>query len=157
MLKSIQILVFLSIISCYSSKAIYYNNNELKKLREDKIQQFGMRMKDTMANCLDGKDSAFTGHRSRSSIYSEVKIKLQNLTMIYNNWLKNGNNFNGKIECQIGIKGNGKVVDVDILDSMGKNQLFTNEIINKIKEWQFTEIQPVCDVTSVVYPFVFGR
>ena len=153
--KALLLLLLLVSSGCVSHRSKNISANSASTDRQLRINSFGTRMRDTMAVCLSGKASAITGHRSRSAIYREVESQLPNLNTIYNAWLKKDPRIAGKLEVQLGIKGDGSLADVEVLQSSLSNSDLVMELLKAIHSWHFSQIEPTCDVTSVVYPFDF--
>jgi TonB family protein len=76
------------------------------------------------------------------------------IKMSYEKFLRRDPNLTGKISVRFTISASGTVSNVKILENTTGNTELEDEIIRKIKMWQFESI-PEGDVT-VTYPFVFA-
>lgn len=76
------------------------------------------------------------------------------IKMSYEKFLRRDPNLAGKISVRFTIAASGNVINVKILENTTGNKDLEDEIIRKIKMWQFESI-PDGDVT-VTYPFVFA-
>lgn len=95
-------------------------------------------------------------YRTRGSIMKTVMKNVSKLKNCYDRYLRNGEDFKGKVTVKFAIDENGKVIFISVVDRTIDNKEFENEIMTIIKEWKFKKLHNPDDVTEVVYPFIFS-
>ncbi len=102
------------------------------------------------------KGGALTGGRSKASV---IRVVIQNLAALrytYNKRLRNKPALSGEIKIKFTIDQLGTVIKCEVISSTINDTILENEIVAKIKRWQFEKIDKEGDITEVVYPFVFS-
>lgn len=91
--------------------------------------------------------------RDPQAINDVVASHRSSIKMSYEKYLKRDPNLKGKITLRITISASGSVSAVNIVENSTGNNEFADEVIRKVKMWQF---EPVTDGdVTVSYPFVF--
>lgn len=91
--------------------------------------------------------------RDPKAINEVVTSHRASIKMSYDKYLKRDPNLNGKITLRITISASGSVSSVIIVVNSTGNKEFADEVVRKVKMWQF---EPVTDGdVTVSYPFVF--
>lgn len=92
--------------------------------------------------------------RDNDAINQVVSTHKASIRMSYEKFLRSDPNLAGKITVRFTITASGSVSDIKIVENSTGNSELEQEIIRKVKMWQFETIAEG-DVT-VVYPFVFN-
>lgn len=103
---------------------------------------------------IEGAASSNT-KRDPDAINAIVASHKSSIRMSYEKYLRRDPNLSGKISVRFTIAASGNVTDIKILENSTGNSDLEDEIIRKIKMWQFDPINDG-DVT-VTYPFVFAQ
>ncbi len=82
---------------------------------------------------------------------------LAGLRYLYNGYLKDNPDMQGRVAVRFSIDQEGKVLSCEVVESTTGNPEFDQEIAARISTWQFGGIDELGDVTTVVYPFTFSR
>ncbi len=91
--------------------------------------------------------------RDPQAINEVVTSHRASIKMSYDKYLKRDPNLKGKITLRITISASGAVSSVIIVVNTTGNKEFADEVVRKVKMWQF---EPVTDGdVTVSYPFVF--
>jgi len=92
--------------------------------------------------------------RDPQAINEVVTSHRASIKMSYEKFLKRDPNLKGKITLRITITASGEVSSVLIVVNSTGNKEFADELVRKVKMWQF---EPVTDgEVTVSYPFVFA-
>jgi Ca-activated chloride channel family protein len=102
------------------------------------------------------KGGNLTGARSKESIMRIVMQNLAALRYTYNKRLRDVPGLKGKVSIKFKIDHLGKVINCEVVSTTLYDTMLENEIVEKIKRWQFEKIDKADDITEVVYPFVFS-
>lgn len=136
--------------------------NTLKMVKFDSINGIGscakingkiMNLKELMF--LDS--TKYYPYRTRASIMKTVMKNVGNLRYCYNRYLRNGEDFKGKVTVKFAIDEYGKIIFISVINQTVNKKEFEEELVRIIKEWKFKRLHNTGDVTEVVYPFVFSR
>jgi TonB family protein len=111
---------------------------------------------DSSADSTNNQNNCMLYNRSRESINKIVISHLVELKSLYNENLK-ADTSSGQITIKFNIAQNGKVISAEVKESALKNQAFQKKVLEKIKKWNFGEIDKPGDITEVIYPFAFGK
>ncbi len=91
--------------------------------------------------------------RDPQAINDVVASHRSSIKMSYEKYLKRDPNLKGKITLRITISASGSVSAVNLVENSTGNTEFADEVMRKVKMWQF---EPVTDGdVTVSYPFVF--
>jgi Ca-activated chloride channel family protein len=102
------------------------------------------------------KGAALNGGRSKASIMRVVMQNLAALRYVFNKRLRDKPGLNGKLSIKFKIDHKGTVILCEVVSSSVNDTLLEDQIVAKIKRWQFESIDIAGDTTEVVYPFVFS-
>lgn len=103
------------------------------------------------------KGGALTGGRSRASIQRVVMQNMAALRHIYNRRLREVPGLGGRVTVKFAIDEFGKVIFAEVTESTTGDNEFNNQVIGRIRRWNFDRIDKPGDVTEVVFPFVFSQ
>lgn len=91
--------------------------------------------------------------RDPQAINDVISTYKASIKMSYEKYLKRDPNLKGKINLRITISSSGNVSAIKVVENTTGNTEFEDEIVRKVKMWQF---EPVADGdVTVSYPFVF--
>lgn len=91
--------------------------------------------------------------RDPQAINDVVTSHRSSIKMTYEKYLKRDPNLEGKITIRLTIAASGNVISVKVVENTTGNTEFADEIIRKVRMWEF---EPVTDgEVTVSYPFVF--
>ena len=94
--------------------------------------------------------------RSPESIMRTVIKEMGGLRTIYNGYLENDPDLNGKIVVNFTIEAPGEVSEITVKESTIGNQDFDKEVCSEIKTWRFEKIEG-SESQTITYPFVFSK
>jgi len=101
---------------------------------------------------IDGAGAA-DSKRDTRTINQMVLRNKSNIYRIYERHLKRNPTLQGKVTIRFVIAATGEVVQVDVLENSTGSEQLEQELVAKIKSWEFEKIAQ--GEASVVYPFVF--
>lgn len=103
--------------------------------------------------------SGLTGGRSKASIMKVVVSEIYRLKDAYNDRLRSGQRYSGKIIVKFAINDRGHIIFAEIVPSGTTiaDEYLCTEFIRIINSWRFGRINKPGDVTEVVYPFILSQ
>ena len=98
-------------------------------------------------------DVAQTGNRSQKAIQKVIRQNQKRLETVHKRWLKKFPDLAGKVTVRFTILQTGKVFDIVVLENSTNNDGFSNDIVRRIKNWNFGPVEK--GELKVTLPFVF--
>jgi TonB family protein len=95
--------------------------------------------------------------RSRASITDTVNTHLKELKSLYFENFKTNPPPSGQVVVKFKIERSGKVTSAQVKESSIHDKSFEEKVLDKVRKWNFGEIDKPGDITEVVYPFVFSK
>jgi len=95
------------------------------------------------------------GQRSAESVASVVKSQYARVMYTYNKYLRQNPNLRGKVSLDVTIAANGRVSNVQVVESTISNTEFVRDLINIVRQLRFSPIRE--GNVTVSLPFVFNR
>jgi TonB family protein len=102
---------------------------------------------------IEGAASA-SAKRDNDAINTVVASHKASIRMTYEKFLQRDPSLAGKVTVRFTITAGGQVTKVEILENTTGNTELEQEIIRKVRMWEFEPV-PEGDVT-VTYPFLFS-
>ena len=106
---------------------------------------------------VESKDAAKTEELSNREALELIKRTVESylggLRYTYNKALRKNPDLEGRITVAITITPKGQVTDAKVVETTMNNAEMENEIVAKIKHWNFPPVLP--KTMTVTYPFVF--
>ncbi len=99
--------------------------------------------------------SAARGHRTVDKVNAVIRNQYGRIMHTYNKYLRSNPDLRGKISLDLTIGADGRVSDIQILESTITNQDFTNDVMRILRGLRF---EPIPEGSVTVYlPLVFNR
>ena len=95
------------------------------------------------------------GQRSAESVASVVKSQYARVMYTYNKYLRQTPDLRGKVSLDVTIAANGRVSNVQIVESTISNSEFVRDLLNIVRQLRFSPIRE--GNVTVNLPFVFNR
>jgi len=95
------------------------------------------------------------GQRSEESVRAVMLSYTGRLTYIYEKYLKQNPNLNGKLVVEVEIAPSGLVANVTAISSTLNNREFELEILDVIRRWTYEPID--AGKVTVTYPLIFNK
>jgi TonB family protein len=129
----------------------------ISRTRKDIHVDGGNNNKDVAVKEMEnlGNVVEITGGRSRVDIMRVVRQNMAHVQYQYNLRLKNNPGIQGRIRVRWAIDEFGKVISCKLVASTINDRTLEENVVEKIKMWDFGEIDVPEDVTEVEYTFVF--
>ncbi|KMQ52679.1 TonB domain-containing protein [Chitinispirillum alkaliphilum] len=100
---------------------------------------------------------ALTGGRSRASIQRIVQQNMASLRHEYNRRLRDQPGLSGRITVKFAINEFGVVIHCEVTESTINDSVLEQQVVQRIRRWNFGQIDQPGDITEIVYPFVFSQ
>jgi TonB family protein len=129
---------------------------EQERLRRELIESGAMST--TQVKELERRSAlAQNPYRRPSAIKQVVDKHASELQYIYNKVLRRGDKLSGKMVVSIQISPGGAVGAASVVQSDIGDEVFEQEIVQRIKQWQFAEVPDTLGNLTVNYPFEFYK
>jgi len=119
--------------------------NTLRKIGDIKI---------TRPSSLEGA-AASSANRDYNTINQVAKQFLPSIKGLYNKYLKNDPSLQGKVTVRFEIKADGTIGEINIIYSDIPIPEFQDDLLRRIKRWQFPPIKEDEGSLFVTYPIIF--
>jgi len=136
-------------------------NNEFKKYQDSTIAvEFSINVNkdgESIQTNRTGPIYIINRGRSKKEIMKVVNANLKPMKQAFQSELNRNLCAHGKITVRFALREDGTIRKCQVVESSYCDQNFENEIVKLVSNWKFSPMLSTCDLTEIVYPFVFNR